>query len=81
MLEVLHLGALGDWTPSTSKGAGTGVSAGTLTDSVLRRVTDELERCPSLNHVNLVSNSKLGSGGINRVLQDFVRRVGRKCEV
>jgi Leucine-rich repeat (LRR) protein len=82
MLEVLYLGALGDSVPSTSKGAGTGVSAGTLTDSLLRDVTDALERCPNLKNVNLVSNLKLGSGGsVDRALRDFVRRVGRNCEV
>lgn len=81
-LETLYLGALGDSVPSTSKGAGMSVGAGTLTDSVLRNVTNALERCENIKHVNLVGNLKLGSGGsVGRPLQDFMRRVGRRCEI
>ncbi|KAJ1301745.1 hypothetical protein OPQ81_008976 [Rhizoctonia solani] len=71
-LEVLYLGAYG-----TALGG-----SNTLTDSLLREVTDTLARCPSIRSISLVSNPKLGTGGsLGRALQDFFRRVGRRCEI
>ncbi|KAG8740358.1 hypothetical protein FRC10_004397 [Ceratobasidium sp. 414] len=81
-LEKLHLGALGESVPITSKGIGMGTGAGTITDALLRDMTDALAQCPNLKHVHLMGNLKIGSTrGSNRAASDFVRRVGRKCEV
>ncbi|KAF8755964.1 hypothetical protein RHS01_04952 [Rhizoctonia solani] len=75
-LEVLYLGAFGK-----TLGAASG-SGNILTDSLLRDITDVLERCPNLRSISLVSNTRLGAGGsVGRALQDFVKRVGRRCEI
>ncbi|KAF8711975.1 hypothetical protein RHS03_01609, partial [Rhizoctonia solani] len=75
-LEVLYLGAFGK-----TLGAAPG-SGNILTDSLLRDITDVLERCPNLRSISLVSNTRLGAGGsVGRALQDFVKRVGRRCEI
>ncbi|ELU40537.1 leucine rich repeats (2 copies) domain-containing protein [Rhizoctonia solani AG-1 IA] len=72
-LEVLYLGAFGK-----TLGAASG-SGNILTDSLLRDITDVLERCPNLRSISLVSNTRLGAGGsVGRALQDFVKRVGRR---
>ncbi|KAG9128003.1 hypothetical protein FRC07_006363 [Ceratobasidium sp. 392] len=82
MLEKLHLGALGESVPITSKGVGMGTGAGTITDALLWDITDALARCENLKHVHLVGNMKIGATtGANRAALDFLRRVGRKCEV
>ncbi|KAF8600347.1 RNI-like protein [Ceratobasidium sp. AG-I] len=81
-LETLHLGALGEYVPSTSKGAGAGSGAGTITDDVLWKVTDALEQCVNLKTLHLMGNLKIGfGGGTWRAAGDFIRRVGRRCEV
>lgn len=82
-LETLHLGALGEYVPSTSKGAGgVGTGAGTITDDILWKITDALEQCGNLRTIHLMGNSKIGSGGsVRRAAKDFIKRVGRRCEV
>ncbi|KAG9087794.1 hypothetical protein FS749_002639 [Ceratobasidium sp. UAMH 11750] len=81
-LEKLHLGALGEPAPISSRGAGVGTGAGTFTDGLLRSVTDALVRCPNLKHVHLMGNSKIGGAGTrDRAVKYFVKRVGRKCEI
>ncbi|CAE6387391.1 unnamed protein product [Rhizoctonia solani] len=75
-LEVLYLGAFGE-TVGAAPGSGN-----ILTDSLLRDVTDVLAGCPNIRKISLVSNPRLGAGGsLGRALQDFVRRVGRRCEI
>jgi len=77
-LRTLALGALG---------AGRGLSASisnssalTMTDQVLKDITDILSSYESLEKVSLVGNSKLGmSGRKDGALADFIRRVGRRC--
>ncbi|QRV83152.1 EIN3-binding F-box protein 1 [Ceratobasidium sp. AG-Ba] len=81
-LEKLHLGALGEAVPITSKGVGVGTGAGTITDMVLFDVTEALVRCDKLELVNLVGNLKLGTTKVKpRALWDFIARVGRKCKI
>lgn len=82
-LETLHLGALGEYVPSTSKGAGgVGTGAGTITDDILWKITDALEQCGNLRTIHLMGNSKIGSGGsVRRAAKDFIKRVGRRCEI
>lgn len=81
-LETLHLGAMGEYVPSTSKGAGVGSGAGTITDDILWKVTDALEQCPNLRSLHLMGNLKIGyGGGTRRAAKDFIKRVGRRCEV
>ncbi|KAG8787722.1 surf-like protein [Ceratobasidium sp. 428] len=81
-LEKLHLGALGESVPITSKGVGMGTGAGTITDGLLVEITDALARCENLKHIHLVGNLRIGSSRCrDRIAADFVRRVGRKCEI
>ncbi|CUA70813.1 EIN3-binding F-box protein 1 [Rhizoctonia solani] len=75
-LEVLHLGAHGE-----TVGAAPGIS-NSLTDSLLREITDALDQCLAIRNINLAGNPKLGTGGsLGRALRDFFRRVGRRCEI
>ena len=81
-LETLHLGAMGEYVPSTSKGVGLGSGAGTITDDVLWWITDALEKCDDLKVLHLMGNLKIGfGGGARRAAKDFIKRVGRRCEV
>ncbi|KEP48968.1 RNI-like protein [Rhizoctonia solani 123E] len=74
-LEVLYLGAYGE-----TVGGAPGIT-NNLTDSLLREVTNALVHCSAIRNVNLAGNPKLGtSGSVRRALQDFFRRVGRRCE-
>jgi hypothetical protein len=78
-LKTLSIGAMGGGQSSQPS---LGKQSLTLDDSTLRVVTGFLERCANIEVVNLVGNHKLGrTGGRPSVLQDFIRRVGRKCKV
>ncbi len=77
-LKSLAIGALGRGEGSAA--AITNSSAMTMTDSTLQKLTDCLVECEFLENVNLAGNSKLGAVS-RHCLGDFVRRVGRKCEV
>ncbi|KAG8697286.1 hypothetical protein FRC09_007964 [Ceratobasidium sp. 395] len=72
-LEKLHLGALGESVPITSKGVGMGTGAGTITDGLLREITDALARCENLKHIHLVGNLRIGSSRCrDRIAADFI---------
>ncbi|CAE7182385.1 unnamed protein product, partial [Rhizoctonia solani] len=74
-LEVLYLGANGRTTGAALSGSDS------LTDGLLRDITDALAECPNIRSVSLVSNPRLGAGGsLGRALHDFIQRVGRRCE-
>jgi len=49
----------------------------------LWRLTRVLEaHCPDVEDINLVGNSRIGSGlSTSRFLEDFIRKVGRNCKV
>ncbi|TBU65000.1 hypothetical protein BD310DRAFT_296609 [Dichomitus squalens] len=79
-LKVLSLGAMGgnEFTTATiSQESGT-----TITDDILRAITDALEDCHALERVSLVWNTRIGFNagpGPRAALAQFIRRVGRRC--
>ena len=81
-LKVLSLGALGGsdiMVASISNLAGT-----TITDNILRALTDILEDYDDLERVSLVQNTRIGlnaAPGPEAALAQFIRRVGRRCKV
>lgn len=72
-LKKLHMGAHN----------GVAHQATTVTDSLLRSLTDVLVDLVHLEQVNLVGNAKLGLSGPKGggALADFITRVGRRCTV
>lgn len=79
-LKILALGALGG-SQGTSAAIGNS-SAMTMTDEVLRALTEILEKLANLEDISLVGNTKLGSVSKgNGALFDFISKVGRKCKV
>ncbi|KAI8995566.1 hypothetical protein BD414DRAFT_479902 [Trametes punicea] len=80
-LKVLAIGAMGGSQGSSAAISNT--TAMTLTDDALHSLTEILEKCPELERVNLVGNTKLGftgRRGPDAALASFVRKVGRRCK-
>lgn len=75
-LKILSLAALGIRQGSISNS-----TAMTLTDTVLRELTDILANFPYLESVNLLGNVKLGTTAkLDSPLEYFITRVGRRCK-
>ncbi|KAH8119825.1 RNI-like protein [Phellopilus nigrolimitatus] len=78
-LRILNIGAMG-----VKPGTNTAImnsTAMTLNDDVLRLLTDALRNCSSLESINLVQNSKIGSTRRHdSALAYFIRQVGRRCQ-
>jgi Leucine-rich repeat (LRR) protein len=78
-LRTLHLDAMGG-------GQGTAVridnsTAMTLSDALLRDITDTLEHATELEVLSLSGNTKLGQARHDSALSDFIARIGRRCKV
>lgn len=75
-LKILNIGAMG-----VKAGTSTAImssTAMTLNDETLRLLTDILRDCPSMEVMNLVQNSKLGTTRRNdSCVAYFIRHVGR----
>jgi hypothetical protein len=78
-LRVLHLAAMGGGHGTAARIGNT--SAMTLSDTVLREITDVLVHAKDLAVVNLIGNTKLGISRCDSALADFITRVGRRCTV
>ncbi len=79
-LKILTLGALGSGPNASSSASNS--SAMTLSDDILRGLTDALQACPELENVNLVQNTKLGLIKTrDSSIAYFIRLVGRRCKV
>ncbi|EIN13545.1 RNI-like protein [Punctularia strigosozonata HHB-11173 SS5] len=77
-LKTLNLGALG---ASQGRASLSNSSALTMTPAMLRELTSILaERCPDLEVVSLVGNTKLGMGSRDPAVRDFIAQVGRRCK-
>lgn len=79
-LQSLLIGALGGGQATSAVISNS--TAMTMTDQILRDITDILESRMELERVSLVGNTKLGLGGRHdSAIADFIRRVGRRCKV
>lgn len=79
-LKTLSLGGLGERQGSSATMGN--ISALTMTNDTLRRLTQILEGFEHLENISLVGNAKLGlTERADGALSDFIRRVGRKCKV
>lgn len=77
-LRTLSLGALGRTGGSSIAVANS--SAMTMTDDTLKKLTNILAGYKMLRSVSLAGNTKLGTV-TSSPLTEFVRHVGRKCEI
>lgn len=79
-LKSLSIGALGGGQATSM--ATSNATAMTMTDQLLRTITDILQNYNSLERVSLVGNAKLGlSGRHDSSIAYFIRKVGRRCQV
>jgi len=78
-LQTLYLGALGGGQGSSASLGN--ISAMTMTDEILKALTDAIANFDRIEKISLVGNAKLGltSRG-DGPLSDFIDRVGRKCK-
>ncbi|KAL5494902.1 hypothetical protein ACEPAI_364 [Sanghuangporus weigelae] len=76
-LKVLNAGAMGVKAATTS--ALSTSTAMTLSDDILRHLTDAMQGCPMVQSLNLVQNTKLGTlRGHNSAIVYFIQHIGRK---
>ena len=53
-------------------------TAMTLTDDILRQLTEVLQGCPMIRSMSLVQSTKLGSSRRDSAIAHFIRNIGRK---